>query len=1096
MERADDLPDLSPDEERVIGHLVEYQQALADGTPTTDETHEATDVAAEFKDQLVRGKHLLELMATIGQERDDPIELSGYPADAAGPTTAARLEDLLSTLQHQGKTPQRLGRFIIQRELGIGGHGVVLLAFDSVLKRQVALKIPRGEALVSSNLRRRFAREAQAAARLTHPNLVSVYEVGEVGSIGYIASAFCTGPSLATWLQQRREPLSPIQAAHLVAPLADAMQYAHSQGVLHRDIKPSNVLLEPEAGCVAGAPGTLADLPFVPKLADFGLAKLEGTAGTDTLTGVALGTPGYMAPEQVEGRMADIGPATDVYGLGALLYEAVTGKRPFVGTSDAECMQRILSEDPPPPSHWRSSINVDMDAICLKCLEKSPGRRYASAQALADDLRRYLAGEPIHARCVTRVERLVRWARRNPRIAALTAMVLILLTSIAAISTVAAVRIDRARHREQEATAEAQREAQRVEEFALRAQSESDTARGVANFLEGMFRSADPIGLEGVRFQSQVTHATELSAADILRQGTESLRTDLKDQPAVQAKLMAVIGSVYVTMGKLREAQPLLERSLRIREELTGPDSLETAESLHDLATLRFANFDFSATRNLLERALAIRLRRLGADDPDTIRTKFNLAWLAVTSGHSTTAEKQAALPLMEEVLQFHRRENVSPTRYGFALIGLAMLRYEVEAKPMHAAALLAEANQVLTENGGSDIGAGLLLMLRSYVQCRVGSGRVAVATIEAGIERIRKAAGDRHPVLIWPRYMWADALISTGRYDEALAVHRDTIDLCRQIYNDRHRAVGLTKVRMAEPLLLIDDRAEAEATLREALDIFRYENSNLSNREYTLQDLLTLLQTDKRFADAAQLCREELAGARRIPPGEESNAYLTSLLEKTALAEEMSGNWNAAQSALTEAISRKSVVASPADPAIAEMWLDAARVALAQGLQEDYRAICQRLVKDFAPDASPELLRAIVWTCVITPDTASGSYDFVGLAQRALEGNSKKITFQRMLAIALLRAGHYQQAKTLYEELFETPGWTARCADFAVVSMAHSHLGDMAAAQAWLEKAEAEPVPTFDDSSPWRATQRELLERDLLVDEARQLLKQATMKE
>jgi tetratricopeptide (TPR) repeat protein len=343
---------------------------------------------------------------------------------------------------------------------------------------------------------------------------------------------------------------------------------------------------------------------------------------------------------------------------------------------------------------------------------------------------------------------------------------------------------------------------------------------------------------------------------------------------------------------------------------------------------------------------------------------------------------------------------------------------------------------------------------------------------------------------------MWADALISMGRYDEALAVHRDTIDLCRQIYNDRHRAVGLTKVRMAEPLLLTDDRAEAEATLREALDIFRYENSNLSNREYTLQDLLTLLQTDNRFADAAQLCREELAGARRIPPGDESNTYLTSLLEKTALAEEMAGNWAGAQSALTEAIGRKSVVAGPGDPAIAEMWLEAARVALAQGSLEDYRAICERLVNDFASGASPELLRAIVWTCTITPDAAASSYDLVGLAQRALEGNSKKIAFQRVLAMALLRGGQYQQAKSLYEELLETPGWTARCADYAFVSMALTHLGDLTAAQAWLEKAAAEPAPTFDGASSWRATQRELLERDLLLGEARQLLEQAAMKE
>ena len=303
------------------------------------------------------------------------------------------------------------------------------------------------------------------------------------------------------------------------------MQYAHSQGVLHRDIKPSNILLEPEGSQESDGKSATAELPFVPKLVDFGLAKLAGTPGTDTISGVALGTPGYMAPEQVEGRMAEIGPATDVYGLGAVLYETLAGQRPFIGRTDADCLQRILTEDPPPPSRIRPGVGRDLDAICLKCLEKQPTRRYATAQALADDLRRFLAGEPIHARRVTRVERLARWARRNPRIAALTATVLLLLTTIAVGSTIAAVRIDRAWHREQVATEEAQREAPAAA-FAHRAETEAATAHGVANFLEGMFRSADPVGLEGVRFQSGVDHAAELTAVDVLRQGAKSLGTD------------------------------------------------------------------------------------------------------------------------------------------------------------------------------------------------------------------------------------------------------------------------------------------------------------------------------------------------------------------------------------------------------------------------------------------------------------------------------------------------------------------------------------------------------------------------------------------
>ena len=368
---------------------------------------------------------------------------------------------------------------------------------------------------------------------------------------------------------------------------------------------------------------------------------------------------------------------------------------------------------------------------------------------------------------------------------------------------------------------------------------------------------------------------------------------------------MAVIGSVYVTMGMLREAQPLLEESLRIREQWCGPDTLETAESLHDLATLRFANFDFSSTSDLLERALAIRLRYLGPQDPETIRTKFNLAWLAVTNGHSTKAEKQAAVPLMEEVLDFHRRENTSPNRYGFALIGLAMLRYDVESKPMHAAALVAEANRVLTENGDSDIGAGLLLMMRSYVQNRVGRGSVAISTIEAGIQRIRKAAGDRHPVLIWPHFMWAEALLSTGRNQEALAVYRETVDLCRSIYGDRHRSVGLTKLRMADSLVLTDEVAEAEAVLRPGARHFSLRREEPHEPCQLPGPAYEAAASGSSIRGYSKAVPGRIGGARAIKENKESAAYLIGVLRKTALAEEMVGNWDAAYLAQQEAIDR-----------------------------------------------------------------------------------------------------------------------------------------------------------------------------------------------
>ncbi len=262
---------------------------------------------------------------------------------------------------------------------------------------------------------------------------------------------------------------SPIeQAANLVASLARAVNHIHTRGVLHRDIKPSNVLLEPlDEGATTGQLDR-----YLPKLTDFGLAKLLEREHEATRSGTAIGTPAYMAPEQARGVKDQIGPATDVYGLGAVLYELLTRCKPFDGPSEADCLRLILSSDPVRPRRVRSEIRRDLEAICLKCLEKDPKRRYATAGALAADLERYLAGAPTQARPLPTYQRLVRWTRRQPAVASLAAGVLLLLLTVATVSTVAAIRIDESRRG---AEAIAEREAAAKDQaIRLRVQSERD----------------------------------------------------------------------------------------------------------------------------------------------------------------------------------------------------------------------------------------------------------------------------------------------------------------------------------------------------------------------------------------------------------------------------------------------------------------------------------------------------------------------------------------------------------------------------------------------------------------------------------------------
>jgi serine/threonine protein kinase/tetratricopeptide (TPR) repeat protein len=330
-----------------------------------------------------------------------------------------------------------LGRFEIRRELGRGAYGMVFLAYDPQLGREVALKVPQPEVLVTPELRTRFVREAQAAAALDHPNLVAVHEAGEIGPIGYIVSAYCPGVTLAAWLKGRTAPVPPRLAAQLLATLADAVQHAHGHGVIHRDLKPSNILLqfpshsEASRTEITGQPLARApavagkELDFIPKITDFGLAKVyspaAGVGEAPTQSGAIVGTPSYMAPEQARGRSSYVGPPADVYALGAILYEVLVGRPPFQGETPLDTLDQARAHDPVPLRRLRPKLPRDLETITLKSLAKDPHQRYVSAAALADDLRHFLEGKPIRARPVGGRERLWRWCRRQPAVASLAA---------------------------------------------------------------------------------------------------------------------------------------------------------------------------------------------------------------------------------------------------------------------------------------------------------------------------------------------------------------------------------------------------------------------------------------------------------------------------------------------------------------------------------------------------------------------------------------------------------------------------------------------------------------------------------------------------
>jgi WD40 repeat protein/tRNA A-37 threonylcarbamoyl transferase component Bud32 len=296
--------------------------------------------------------------------------------------------------------------------LGRGAMGVVYKARHTRLNRLVALKMILAGTHADRGQRQRFRVEAEAVARLQHPHIVQIHEIGEQDGRPYFALEYLEGGTLAGRVKDLT--LSGPEAARVVEILARAIQAAHQKGVVHRDLKPGNVL-------VAGGP----DLPLPQctlKVADFGLARLMDVDSRQTGSGAVMGTPSYMAPEQAEGKSREVGPAADIYALGAILYDLLTGRPPFKAETPIDTLLQVISQEPAPPTRLNAKIPRDLETVCLKCLRKEPARRYGSAEALAEDLHRYLAGEPILARPVGRLERLAKWARRRPAAAALAAV--------------------------------------------------------------------------------------------------------------------------------------------------------------------------------------------------------------------------------------------------------------------------------------------------------------------------------------------------------------------------------------------------------------------------------------------------------------------------------------------------------------------------------------------------------------------------------------------------------------------------------------------------------------------------------------------------
>lgn len=660
--------------------------------------------------------------------------------------------------------PELDGYDIIDR-LGQGGMGVVYEAYQRSTGRRVALKLMLPAATEAT--RRRFEREVELAARLQHPHIVQVLDSGLHRGRYYYAMEYVDGRPLDEALSPGR--CSAREALELMAVVCEAVDYAHQRGVLHRDVKPSNVLVDAR-GC--------------PHVLDFGLAKAidlvsrGGPALTLSEPGQLLGTLGYMPPEQARGQVDQLSVRADVYALGAVTYELLTGALPCgVAGPLADVLAGIAARDPRRPSELRPGLGADVDAILLKALEKAPQARYATAAELAADIRRFLADRTIVARRVSWAGRAVRWVRRNRRLSAVGGVALLVIAVTASWSV---VRIARERDR---------------------ARTQALTARRINAFLLNLLGSVDPFTAEG----------PEVTVRELLDEATRRVEGELAGQPEVQAAVRYTLAGSYFNLGRHEAAEPLLEAVLVTRRQVMGPEHPDVAETLVALALVRDQQGRYEAAEELLREALRIRRRALGERSAPVAEV---LNKLGIILRHRR--EYAEARESFEQSLAIRRalpgKDNEVDLAYTlYQLAQLLVDQREYEA----AQQVIDEALPLLRRHLGAEHPlAALTVALQARVLHARGRPDVAEPMLREALDSVRQSVGAHHPRVAVVAAELAGVLLDLGDPAAAEAPAREALAIRQMRLPPGHADTVASAVLLGRVLTSMARYAEAEATL------------------------------------------------------------------------------------------------------------------------------------------------------------------------------------------------------------------------------------------------------------------------------------------